>query len=119
VNLLIAGYDPKKGGELYFMDYLGTLAKTPFVAHGYGGLFSLSVMDRYYKPNATKEEAVEIIKNCIREVQQRLIINFPNFQLKFVDKDGISDGGMINAADLKLSDQGGRPSSMGMDVPVR
>ncbi|CAG0921883.1 unnamed protein product [Notodromas monacha] len=106
VNMLIAGYDEKTGGEIYFLDYLATLSKLPFVAHGYGGLFSLSVMDRYYKPDATKEEAVEIIKKCIKEVHQRLIINMPNFQLRCVDKDGVTDLGVINAADLKVPNIG-------------
>ncbi len=48
--MLIAGHDESSGPELYFMDYLASLVKVPFAVHGYGSFFSLSVMDRYYKP---------------------------------------------------------------------
>lgn len=37
----------------------------------------------------TETEAYELMKSCVREIQKRLIINLPNFQIKRVDKDGI------------------------------
>jgi 20S proteasome subunit beta 4 len=49
VNLLLAGYDDETGPELYFVDYLASMVKVPYAAHGYGGFFSLSIMDRYHK----------------------------------------------------------------------
>lgn len=48
VNLLMAGYDDETGPELYFIDYLASCVKVPYAAHGYGGFFSLSIMDRYH-----------------------------------------------------------------------
>lgn len=48
VNLLLAGYDKIEGPELYFMDYLASMNKCPFAAHGYGSFFTLSILDRYY-----------------------------------------------------------------------
>uniref|UniRef100_A0A8C6MCM5 Proteasome subunit beta n=1 Tax=Nothobranchius furzeri TaxID=105023 RepID=A0A8C6MCM5_NOTFU len=36
VNLLLAGYDEAEGPGLFYMDYLSSLAKAPFAAHGYG-----------------------------------------------------------------------------------
>jgi 20S proteasome subunit beta 4 len=47
VNMLIAGVDDD-GPSLYFMDYLSSLIKVPYAVHGYGGMFTLSIMDRYY-----------------------------------------------------------------------
>jgi 20S proteasome alpha/beta subunit len=49
VNLLLAGYNDEEGPELYFVDYLASMVKVPYAAHGYGGFFSLSIMDRYHK----------------------------------------------------------------------
>lgn len=49
MNVLLAGYDKDAGPELYFMDYLATMAKVPYGAHGYGAFFMMSVMDRYYR----------------------------------------------------------------------
>lgn len=49
VNLLLAGYNDETGPELYFLDYLASMVKVPYAAHGYGGFFSLSIMDRHHK----------------------------------------------------------------------
>jgi len=91
VNMLIAGYDDAKGPELYFMDWLASLQKVPFAAHGYGSFFSLSIMDRYYKPGLTREEARELLQKCIEEVQRRFLVRLPDFFVRIVDKDGIHD----------------------------
>lgn len=48
VNLLMAGYDDDLGPQLYFIDYLASCVKVPYAAHGYGGFFSLSILDRYH-----------------------------------------------------------------------
>jgi 20S proteasome subunit beta 4 len=47
VNLLIGGYDTADNlPQLYWVDYLGTMASVPFAAHGYGSYFALSLLDR-------------------------------------------------------------------------
>ena len=69
VNLLMAGYDEKAGPSLYYMDYLASMNKLPFAVHGYGSFFSLSIFDRYYKPDLTQEEAYEVINKCVQEVR--------------------------------------------------
>lgn len=48
MNLLIAGVDAE-GPSLYFLDYLASLVKMPFAVHGYGAMFTLSIMDKYYQ----------------------------------------------------------------------
>lgn len=40
-------------------------------------------------PDMTEEEAYSLLEDCVREVQKRLIINLPNFQVKVVDKNGV------------------------------
>ena len=39
-------------------------------------------MDRYYKENMSREEAVELLKKCIAEVQSRFIVNLNAFSVK-------------------------------------
>ncbi len=41
-------------------------------------------------------EAVDVVRKCIAEVQQRLVINQPRFSIKVVGKDGVT---VIDAAD--------------------
>ncbi|XP_050301649.1 proteasome subunit beta type-2-like [Anthonomus grandis grandis] len=96
VNLLLAGYDENEGPQLYYMDYLASVAKVDYAAHGYGGYFSLSIMDRNYLKNMTPDQGYELLKKCVQEVQKRLIINLPNFKVQIIDKDGIRDLPDIN-----------------------
>ncbi|ENN71815.1 proteasome subunit beta type-2 [Dendroctonus ponderosae] len=91
VNLLLAGYDEKEGPQLFYMDHLASVAKVDYAAHGYGGFFSLSIMDRNYLKTMTQEQGYELMKKCVEEVQKRLIINLPNFKVQIVDKNGIKD----------------------------
>ncbi|KAI8432218.1 hypothetical protein MSG28_004668 [Choristoneura fumiferana] len=85
----MAGYDKENGPELYFMDYLASSVKVPFAAHGYGGFLSVSIMDRYHKPDLTEEQAYDILKMCVKEVHKRLFVSLPNFQVTVVNRDGI------------------------------
>lgn len=90
VNMLVAGFDTQTNQpELYYIDYLAALVKIPYGGHGYGAFFTAGLMDRVYNPEATEEEAVEIMKNCIAEIQKRMVINLPQFKVCIVDKDGI------------------------------
>lgn len=91
VNLLLAGYDKDEGPSLYFMDYLASLNKLPFAAHGYGSLFTMSIMDRHYYEDITLEEAQALLCKCVNEIRQRFIVNMPTFKVRCVDKDGIRD----------------------------
>ena len=46
----MAGYDTEsKECELYVLDYLASMVKAPFAAHGYGGFFTTALMDREYR----------------------------------------------------------------------
>jgi len=69
VNFLLAGFSERTGPELYWMDYLASMVKAPYATHGYGGLFSIGIMDRYYRPDMTREEAYDVLKKCVAEVQ--------------------------------------------------
>ncbi|XP_073419075.1 proteasome subunit beta type-2 [Dendrobates tinctorius] len=100
VNMLLAGYDEHDGPSLFYMDYLASLAKAPFAAHGYGAHLTLSILDRYYKPDLTREEAVELLKKCIAELKKRFILSLPAFTVRVIDKDGIHDLESIPASSV-------------------
>jgi len=92
VSLLLAGYDEEKeGSELHYLDYLATLTKSSYAAHGYGSFFALSVLDRHYRPDMSEEEGIALVKKCIKEINHRFIVNLPAYKVKVVDKDGIHD----------------------------
>ena len=54
VNSLIGGYDSdEQKTELFYMDYLAASVPVKFYAFGYGGKFTLSIMDKLYRPSKT------------------------------------------------------------------
>ncbi|ESP05311.1 hypothetical protein LOTGIDRAFT_181139 [Lottia gigantea] len=97
VNMLLAGHDKEDGPSLYYMDYLASLNKVPFGVHGYGGFFSLSVMDRYYQKDMNQDEAMKLLQQCIDELSRRFIVNLPTFNVRVVNKDGIKNLGILKA----------------------
>jgi 20S proteasome subunit beta 4 len=72
------------------VDYISSSLSIPFACQGYAGYFCYSTMDRYYHPDMTKEEAIALIKKCIAELKTRFVANLPNWQIKIIDKAGIS-----------------------------
>jgi 20S proteasome subunit beta 4 len=78
VDLLFAGYDGTNGEhagpQLYFMDHLASMARVPFATQGYGGFFTLSILDRHYKPDLSLEEAIVLLKRCIAEVRLPVVL---------------------------------------------
>eukprot|EP00918_Siedleckia_nematoides_P062752 GHVU01136762.1.p1 GENE.GHVU01136762.1~~GHVU01136762.1.p1 ORF type:complete len:201 (+),score=31.91 GHVU01136762.1:86-688(+) len=89
VNMLIGGHDKEEGPQLFFQDYLTSLVEVPYAVHGYGGFFTLGIMDRYYKPDISKDEAVALLKKCIDEIQKRFIVNLTKFKVHVIDENGI------------------------------
>ncbi|XP_050347340.1 proteasome subunit beta type-2-like [Nymphalis io] len=98
LNMLIAGYDDDNGCQLYTMDFLASCMKVPYAAHGLGGLFSISILNHYYKPSLSEVEAYEVIKLCVHTIQKRLFITLPNFLVKTLSKDGVKILPAINPA---------------------
>nr|CAD7434476.1 unnamed protein product [Timema monikensis] len=88
------------------MDYLASMVKIPYAAHGYGGYFSLSIMDRYHNADMSEEEGYEVMKKCVQEAHRRLIVNLPNFKVQIINKDGIKDMPDITAKSIAIEEHG-------------
>jgi len=56
---------------------------------GYASSFTLSIFDREWKEGMTKEEAFDVIRNCVNELNVRFLVDQRKFTIKSVDKDGI------------------------------
>ncbi|KUF96333.1 Sodium/glucose cotransporter 5 [Phytophthora nicotianae] len=78
VNLLIGAVDTtpeqKADPSLHWIDYLGSMVKVNFGAHGYGAHFCLSIFDREWKPDMTLDEAKEVLKKCRAELDMRFLV---------------------------------------------
>jgi len=92
VNLLLGGVDPITGvASLYWCDYLATLTKLPYAAHGYAQYYCLSLLDKHHNPDITLERGMELLSMCSDELKRRLPIDFKGLYVKVVTKDGIRE----------------------------
>lgn len=88
VNLMLAGYD-ETGPHLYWMDYLASSVEVRKGAHGYGAFFVGGLLDRYYHPAISEEEALSIMKMCKKELSSRFLVSQSDFRVKIVNQDGV------------------------------
>ena len=88
-NLLIAGWDQAVGGKLFYLDHLAALQEVNKGAHGYGAYFALGLLDRYWHPEISETEAIELIHKCINEIRVRFLMDRNHFVIKLVNKDGV------------------------------
>ena len=72
-----------------------------FVVYNITKLKSSTNKTVHYFPDATEEEAYEILKMCVKEVHRRLFVSLPNFQVSVVNREGIKVLPVINSELLK------------------
>ena len=111
-DVLLAGYDTDSHEpQLYWIDNLGTQVKVPFAVHGWAGHIVLGLLDRsvsfllvcmtlsnptyiytrYHDPEASLEEGLVVLKQCLDAISKRLIFPSNVFTVKVVDKDGVRE----------------------------
>lgn len=89
VNLLLAGFDSKEGPQLFYMDYLASMVKVPYAVHGHGGFVTLGILDSQYDPTMNVDAALQLLQNCVKELQKRFVVNNDRFVVRIVNKEGI------------------------------
>lgn len=88
VNIFVAGVGAGKP-ELHSIDYLGTDVPLPYAAHGYAQYYVLSTLDRWWKPDLSLEQGLEVVGKCLNELKLRLPIDFKGCDIHIVDKNGM------------------------------
>lgn len=112
VNLLLGGVDPSgtrtkerereredelffffahssSPASLYYMDYLASANPVDYAAQGYAGYMAPAVLDKYWKPDMTLAEGMDVLNKVIAQLKTRLVFSQPTFLIKVVTKDGI------------------------------
>lgn len=92
VNLLLGGWSElDKKPSLYWIDYLASVAKVPYAAHGYAQYYCLSILDKHHHPDITFDQGMNILRLCTDELQRRLPIDFKGMVVKVIKADGIQE----------------------------
>jgi len=75
--------------KLYWIDEYGAIQSLEYGAHGLGANFALSILDRQYNPDLTREQAATLIDDCFQQLNTRFVINCPAPPcVKCIDRDG-------------------------------
>ncbi|KAL4978026.1 nucleophile aminohydrolase [Aspergillus desertorum] len=97
VNLLLGGVDPiSQKPHLYWIDYLASLARVPYAAHGYAQYYCLSTLDKHHHPDITLEQGMKLLEMCTDELKRRLPIDYKGVLVKVVTKDGVREENFDN-----------------------
>ncbi|KAI0890477.1 proteasome endopeptidase complex, beta subunit [Annulohypoxylon maeteangense] len=94
-HLLVAGLDEEGAPFLAAADLLGTTFTSPSLATGYGSMLAQPIMRKYVPDeasvaNVTKEQAIEVIKECMKVLFYRDARSLDSYSIAVVTKDGIT-----------------------------
>ncbi|KAJ2967871.1 hypothetical protein NQ176_g9459 [Zarea fungicola] len=93
-HLLIAGLDDEQEPFLAAADLLGTTYSSPSLATGYGAMLAQPIMRRRVPDEGAaktlrKEEAVDLIKECMKVLFYRDARSMDAYSMAIVTKDGV------------------------------
>ncbi|CCX13253.1 nucleophile aminohydrolase [Pyronema domesticum] len=103
-GIIIAGWDKRKGGEVYSIPLGGSLHKQPYAIGGSGSTYIYGYCDANWKDGMNEAEAVAFVKGALAEAIKwdgssggviRMVVlteNGPDRKIFFPDEDYQGDG---------------------------
>eukprot|EP01129_Flabellula_baltica_P015094 TRINITY_DN7467_c0_g1_i1.p1 TRINITY_DN7467_c0_g1~~TRINITY_DN7467_c0_g1_i1.p1 ORF type:complete len:233 (+),score=62.07 TRINITY_DN7467_c0_g1_i1:13-711(+) len=64
-SMIVAGWDPANGGQVYSIPLGGTRIRKPWTIGGSGSSFIYGYCDSAFRENMTKEECLEFVRNAV------------------------------------------------------
>merc|ERR1719146_422032 len=64
-GLIVAGWDEKRGGQVYSIPLGGALIRVPMACDGSGSGYVAGLIDEHYRPKMTKDEALELVRKIV------------------------------------------------------
>ena len=78
--------------KLFWLDQYGSLQNMQYAAHGYGSNFAYSILDQRFRYAMSRQEAVNLIRECFEQLRQRYVINSPQPpRIKCIDRFGVKE----------------------------
>jgi 20S proteasome subunit beta 1 len=70
-GVIVGGWDPLHGGQVYNITIGGTLMKIPFALGGSGSTYIYGLVDAEFRENLSAEEARTFVKKCLAHAMAR------------------------------------------------
>ena len=88
-GLIVGGWDPYEGGQIYEIPLGGTLVKQNFAMGGSGSTYIFGLVDSTYKEGMSKEECKEFVAKSIAHAMARDGSSGGVIRLVTISKDGV------------------------------
>ncbi|CDI98453.1 proteasome subunit beta type 6 [Echinococcus multilocularis] len=88
-GIFVAGWDTESGGQIYSIPVGGMLIKQQAVIGGSGSTYLYGFFDAQFRPNMTKEEAVELVSTCVGLAINRDGSSGGCIRLGVISRDGV------------------------------
>merc|ERR1719420_1574318 len=91
-GLIVAGYDEKRGGQVWSIPLGATLHRVPFAIDGSGSGYISGFVDANYRPNMTKDEALALVQKSIAHAMSRDGSSGGMIRTLVITADGLEEG---------------------------
>jgi 20S proteasome alpha/beta subunit len=88
VQGIIGGRSLDESFKLFGIDKYGAMHEDNFVVTGYGLYFLFGIYDLYYKPDMSEVQSLDLIRNCLKILKERLVLETDKWRLDIVGPEG-------------------------------
>jgi proteasome beta subunit len=88
VQIILAGYDNKAGGQIYNIDLFGSMTSEKFISTGSGSPVAYGYLESEFKDNLSVNESYKIAIQAIAAAIRRNAGTGDNINAVIIDKDG-------------------------------
>src|ERR687897_792950 len=88
VQIILAGYDNKVGGQIYNIDLFGSLTSEKYISTGSGSPVAYGYLESEYKEGSSVNEAYKIAIQAVAAAIRRNAGTGDNINVVIIDKDG-------------------------------
>jgi proteasome beta subunit len=88
VQIILAGYDNKVGGQIYNIDLFGSMTSEKFISTGSGSPVAYGYLESEFKDNLSVDESYRIAIQAIAAAIRRNAGTGDNINAVIIDKDG-------------------------------
>jgi len=90
-GLIVAGWDEKKGGQVYSIPLGGTRIRLPYAIGGSGSMYISGLIDSSYRPGMTKAECLDFVRKSVAHAMALDGSSGGMIRTVVVTKDGIEE----------------------------
>ena len=70
-GILVAGWDPIKGGQVYSIPVGGAILERPYAIGGSGSTYIYGFCDAYYREGMNKDQCLEFVRKALAHAMAR------------------------------------------------